>query len=283
MRKFNELSKCQKNTRIYLFYSALLFLSLLAMCFCYVNQPKNWKLWFIVANLILIIVGTIVYFVLDWGFQVKELMNEYKEKNNLMSGGMGYFMAFSLPVIIIVLVSSIPDFPEYMRNAFTVISGLLIAAMPALIGLLGVQHSVAIQENNRKDDLRRGAKPFLSVNCSQIKLLSDNEKSDSHRMRMCIEIKNLTDNIAMLSKIVSVDSANSKLGYIFNYYPLAKDQTFVDIIELESDMPYSDFANFIVHYMDIYKNEYLLSIELSLKSKSSTSDIKMLSDLLTNN
>lgn len=126
-------------------------------------------------------------------------MTEYKKNDNILSGGLAVLTLFAFYFIISLGFSKVGEY-VVIKEFFEGLSSLTIAAMPAFIGLLGVQYSVAIQERNRKEDLRLGAKPFFSVQCHKVEAIVEEDKHRAYKMRIIIIMNNISQNIGIPQK-----------------------------------------------------------------------------------
>lgn len=148
-----EIKKNRGKTKF--IFRAIIVLSIIAFfvfCILYTKNQYSWTLWGGTIALILLVFAIIIYTFVKWLWDIRDLMTEYKEKDNLLSGGLALAGAFGFVIIFMFLLSKIPLLAD-VKDLFETMSALFVAAMPAFIGLLGVQYSVAIQERNRKQDL----------------------------------------------------------------------------------------------------------------------------------
>lgn len=163
-----------------------------------------------------------------------------------------------------------------IKEFFKGLSSLIIAAMPAFIGLLGVQYSVAIQERNRKEDIRLGAKPFFSVQCSKIEAIADEDGHHAYKMNIIIVLKNISQNIGIPQKFVSLDDENCEIN--FKYAPIPPTEEYCESVIISSVEPYGTTAKIAIYYADVYNNTYKMQVEFLLYNNETLPDIRIISD-----
>lgn len=207
-------------------------------------------------------------------------MTEYREKDNLLSGGLALATAFGFVIIFMFLLSKISLLAD-VKDLFEKVSSLFVAAMPAFIGLLGVQYSVAIQERNRKQDLRLGSKPFFKIQCCKVEAIPDENKHTCHTMRIKVKFTNISQSIGIPVKIVSCNSDNCET--LLHYTPLANEDVLETEVEVKSDMPYGDKISIALIYKDTYENMYKSKIEFIQYEKYELSNTRVLYDNLISN
>ena len=264
-------------------FRGVIFLSiitLLVSCIVYTNNQYSWALWCGCIALILLVFSIIIYTFVKWLWDIRDLMTEYREKDNLLSGGLALATAFGFVIIFMFLLSKISLLAD-VKDLFEKVSALFVAAMPAFIGLLGVQYSVAIQERNRKQDLRLGSKPFFKIQCCKVEAIPDENKHTCHTMRIKVKMTNISQNIGIPLKICSCDSNDCEIALSYN--PLANNDHFETAVEVRSDTPYCDKINIAIFYKDIYENMYKSKIEFLQHEKYELSKTQVLHDKLISN
>ena len=207
----------------------------IASSIAYVYTQQDWIMWVGVADMILFSLGLISFSFIVWSWDIKDMMTEYKEKDNLLSGGLAFVSIFGFVILILYGLSKLPFLAEG-KELMQTMSSLFVAAMPAFIGLLGVQFSVAIQERNRKQDLRLGAKPFFKVQCCKVIAVPDENGHTCHAMKIKVNITNISQSIGIPVKVVSCDSENCEVE--FPYTPLANKDVLEKEVEVTSEHPY---------------------------------------------
>ena len=252
----------------------------IALSVAYAHLKQNWLIWAGITDILMFVLCLISFAFIVWLWDVKDLMTEYKEKDNLISGGLAFTSIFGLAILLSFGLSKIPFLAEGKELMQTMLS-LLIAAMPAFIGLLGVQFSVAIQERNRKQDLRLGAKPFFKIQCCKVEAIPDENRHTCHAMRIKVKMTNISQSIGIPLKICSCDSNDCEIALSYN--PLANNDHFETEVEVISDTPYCDKINIAIFYKDIYENMYKSKIEFLQHEKYELSNAKVLSDKLISN
>lgn len=71
---------------------------------------------------------------MKWLWDIRDLMTEYKEKDNLLSGGLALAGVFGFVIVVMFILSKISVFAD-VKELFETMSALFVAAMPAFIGL----------------------------------------------------------------------------------------------------------------------------------------------------
>ena len=258
----------------------LLIIAFFAFCVLYTQNQYGWMLWCGSIALILLAFIIIIYSFIKWLWDIRDLMTEYKEKDNLLSGGLALAGVFGFVIVVMFILSKISVF-EDVKDLFETMSALLVAAMPAFIGLLGVQYSVAIQERNRKQDLRLGSKPFFKIQCCKLVAIPDENKHTCHAMRIKIKITNISQHIGIPVKILSCDSDNCEIA--LPYTPLANNEVLETEVEIKSEKPYGDKIHVALIYKDTYENTYKSKIEFIQYEKYELSNTQVLYDNLISN
>lgn len=246
----------------------------------YAHTQQGWLVWLGIADMVLFAVGLISFSFIVWLWDIKDLMTEYKEKDNLLSGGLAFVSIFGLVILMLYGLSELPFVAEG-KELMQTMSSLFVAAMPAFIGLLGVQFSVAIQERNRKQDLRLGAKPFFKVQCCKVAAIPDENGHTCHAMKIKVNITNISQSIGIPAKVISCDSENCVVE--LPYTPLANKDVFEKEVEVTSEHPYGDKVHIAIIYKDVYENLYEMKITFIQHSKFDMSETEVLSDGLLAN
>lgn len=242
------------------------------------HTQQSWLVWLGIADIVLFAVGLISFSFIVWLWDIKDLMTEYKEKDNLFSGGLGFVSIFGLVILMLYGLSELPFLAEG-KELMQTMSSLFVAAMPAFIGLLGVQFSVAIQERARKQDLRLGAKPFFKVQCYKVAAIPDENGHTCHAMKIKVNITNISQSIGIPVKVVSCDSDNCEIA--LPYTPLANKDVFEKEMEVSSEQPYGAEVHILMIYKDVYENLYEMKIKFLQHEEFYISSTQVLSDKLT--
>lgn len=242
------------------------------------HTQQSWLVWLVIADMVLFAVGLISFSFIVWLWDIKDLMTEYKEKDNLLSGGLAFVSIFGLVILMLYGLSELPFLAEG-KELMQTMSSLFVAAMPAFIGLLGVQFSVAIQERNRKQDLRLGAKPFFKVQCCKVAAIPDENGHTCHAMKIKVNITNISQSIGIPVKVVSCDSDNCEIA--LPYTPLANKDVFEKEVEVSSEQPYGAEVHILMIYKDVYENLYEMKIKFLQHEEFYISSTQVLSDKLT--
>ena len=276
--KNSNIKKSKNRARpLFFIFIILLFVSLAILSFFYVQTKCEWLIWAIVAHLILLVASLISFAFVSWLRDIRGLMNAYKEKDDLIAGGLAYISTITLLVLLLFALSKVP-FLTKGRELMQTLSSLLIAILPAFVGLLGVQFSIAIQERNRKQDLRLGAKPFFNVQCCKTEMILDEDKHTCHALRIKVKIKNISNNIGIPLKVVSRDSSNCVAN--LQYTPLENTAVLEEEVIVTSEQPYGPEVHIAIIYKDVYENFYQMEIEFLQYEKYHMSKTRVISDTL---
>ena len=273
-RLFEKLGRIG-TIRFYWYGSGVLLA--LFIVFAVIHRYTSWK-WLLWAGVVTIMIWPImsfIYIATVWSWHIEDLMNEYKKNDNILSGGLAILALFAMPFIISLVFSQMEGYAA-MKEFFKGLSSLIIAAMPAFIGLLGVQYSVAIQERNRKEDIRLGAKPFFSVQCSKIETIADEDGHHAHKMNIIIVLKNISQNIGIPQKVVSLDDENCEIN--FKYAPIPPTEEYCESVIVSSIESYGTTARIAIYYADVYNNTYKMQVEFLLHKNEALSEARIISD-----
>lgn len=277
MGKFFKKLGRKGTKRFYWYGSGVLLALFIAFAVIHTYTSWEWLLWAGIVTIIIWPIMSFMYITTAWSWHIEDLMNEYKENDNILSGGLAILALFAMPFIISLVFSQMEGYAA-INEFFKGLSSLIIAAMPAFIGLLGVQYSVAIQERNRKEDIRLGAKPYFSVQCSKIEAIADEDGHHAHKMNIIIVLKNISQNIGIPQKIVSLDDENCKIN--LKYAPLPPNDERCESGFISSVDPYGTTARIAIYYEDIYKNRYTMQVQFLLHNNEALSDTQIISDNL---
>lgn len=275
MKKFFEKLGRRGTKILYWISSGVLFALFIAFAVIHAHTAWEWFLWPDVVIVMTWAVMSFLYIVMVWSWHIEDLMNEYKKNNDVLSGGLAVWALFAFPFIISLVFSKVDEYTA-VREIFNGLSSLIIAAIPAFIGLLGVQYSVAIQERNRKEDLRLGAKPFFSVQCSKIEMIADDDKHHVRKLNVIIVLKNISQNIGIPQKVVSLDDDSCEIN--FKYKAIPPNEEHRETVAISSIEPYATIARIAIYYADVYNNTYKMQIEFLLHNNEALSDTRIISD-----
>ena len=228
------------------------------------------------AELILTIFFYFMWYFYRWQKNIELLMREYRD-GNIISGGLAILSALAFPFIITQILANYEIFTG-AKDFFSNMSSLVIAITPAFIALMGVQYTVAIQERNRREDLRLGAKPFLDVQCCVWNTKTEDLQNNESVIGVHLKIKNIGSNIMIP---ISVESKNNnEIIHKFDYKPLVKDEVITEKVQIINLGEFASQYTVYLRYEDIYKNEYLAEIEFLLMNSYELSKTRVLSDKL---
>lgn len=265
--------KCIK--RMYWISSGILFVLFFAVAILFAYKSWEWLLPIGAMAVVIWPVITFMYITVVWSWQIENLVNDYKKNDNIISGGFAVLALFTFPFVLSLVFSQWEAY-SMLKSFFEGLSNLIIAAMPAFIGLLGVQYSVAVQERNRKVDIKLGAKPFFKVNCCMLELITDEEQQTCHTMRIKIQLTNISQNIGIPLKVLLGDSNNYEVE--FSYNPLAHNDTFEKIVDIKSVESFGSAINIMFIYKDVYENLYESKILFVPNEKNDLSKTEVISD-----
>lgn len=274
-RAFSKLSRKCIN-RLYWIGSLCLAALFFLLIIIYTYTAQEWLLWVDASIIIGWPLLTVFYIGIVFSRYVDDLMTDYKENKNLLSGGIALFALFSFPFVAFLVLANNKEF-AVLKNIFEGLYTLIVAAMPAFIGLLGVQYSVAVQERNRKEDLRLGAKPFLKIECCKVEAIPDEDNPHAcHEMKIKVCITNISKNIGIPVKLISCDSSNNES--VFAYHPLAKGDSFESEHIVRSEQSYGAMVKVAVIYKDVYGNAYKTSVCFLQHGRYELAETRVLGD-----
>lgn len=271
----------RKTVRLkYIITIVALLVVFVTMAVLYANYHYDWQLW--IGAIVLVCCPIVIFgFVTTlWTWKIEDLMTDYKKNNNVLVGGLALLLLFAIPFIAAIICSNIDIFSS-LKGFYEGFATLMITAMPAFMGLLGVQYSVAIQENNRKQDLRLGAKPFFKVQCCKVTAIPDENGHTCHAMKIKVNITNISQSIGIPVKVVSCDSENCEVE--LPYTPLANKDVLEKEVEVTSEQPYGANVHIAIIYKDVYENLYEMKISFIQHEKFDVSETEVLSDKLLSN
>ncbi len=228
------------------------------------------------VELILAMIFYLVWLFYSWQKNIVALMCEYKQ-GNVISGGLAMLLALAVPFIVMQILANYEVFPG-SKEFFSNMASLLITITPAFIALMGVQYTVAIQERNRREDLRLGAKPFLAIQCCVENIETEDLQNNESVIKTFFKIKNISSNIMIP---ISVESTNdNETLHKFDYKPLTKNKEFTQEVKIISKEKLLPQHTVCFRYADVYNNEYLAEIEFALINSYELSKTRVLSDKL---
>ena len=234
--------------------------------------------WLLIAAavaLIAWILYTLVFAFLHWSWFISDMINAYKKKQDLLSGGCALMVLF-LALIVMTCYPAFAGMPEGYVTFANTLSSFFVAAMSAMIGLIGVQYTIAIQERNRKEDLRRASKPYFVVDAYVVDTIPDENGHTFRRMQIGLHIRNISSNIGIPYVVKSLDASECEIG--LNYMPLQHESVIKECIEIWSDEPYKGPANIELCYKDAFENNYKMHVSFELHKNPESSNTRVLSD-----
>lgn len=280
MKKNGKPKSRKKVGQNYILIIVAFLILFITMTVLYANYQYEWQLWIGAIALVCCPIAIFGFVTTLWTWKIEDLMTDYKKNNNVLAGGLALLLLFTIPFIAAIICSNIDGFSSF-KGFYEGLATLMITAMPAFIGLLGVQYSVAIQENNRKQDLRLGAKPFFKVQCCKVATIPDENGHTCHAMKIKVNITNISQCIGIPVKVVSCDSENCVVE--LPYTPLANKDVLEKELVVTSEHTYKAKAQIAIIYKDVYEHLYEMKIIFALHEKFNISETQMLSDVLLPN
>ena len=273
MKKAKNKRKCFDI--VYIIISVVFWILFVAAACFYVERSAEWVI--VVASIALIawIVYTLIFAFKHWSWFITDLINAYKKQHDLFSGGLALVVLF-LTLILIANGFNSMDVPEIYVSLVNTLPSFFIAAMSAMIGLLGVQYTIAIQERNRKEDLRRASKPYFVVEAYLVDRIPDGNKHSFRKIKIGLHIHNISENIGIPVAVQSLDADNCNVT--LDYHPLPHDGELKECIKIHSDTPYRSAARIALCYKDAYDNNYKMHIEFDLHKDPNLANTRVLCD-----
>lgn len=260
---------------VYIIISIVFWMLFAVAAYYYTKHSAEWMI--VVASLALIawIVYTLVFAFKHWSWFISDLINAYKKQHDLFSGGFALVMLF-LTLIFITNSFNSMDVPETYVSLINTLPSFFIAAMSAMIGLMGVQYTIAIQERNRKEDLRRASKPYFVVEAYLVDCIPGGNKHSFRKIKIGLHIHNISGNIGIPLAVQSLDATDCSVT--LDYHPLPHNGELKECVKIHSDTPYRSAARIALCYKDAYDNNYKMHIEFDLHKDANLSNTRVLCD-----
>lgn len=271
--KKTKQSNLNKN---YIISSIVIWCVVFASFFLYI---KFQKYYISIATSILILIWMLLsfYYVFKkWLWFIEDLMNEYTTKNNLFSGVFAVVLVF-LSVSLLPSVLSYLNIPNQLNEFQNVFVNISIAAMSSIIGILGIQYSIAVQEKNRKEDLRYGAKPYLLITCFCKEKFVSEDGHTYNKFIMQTDIENISQNIAIP---IGCKLTEDNSLYLFKYIPMNNGAKRTELIEIDNQKPIVPKCSVDIYYKDVLNNIYKQTIIFDMHNGIKMSNCSTKSDLL---
>lgn len=268
--------KQKKLNKKYIISSIILWCSIFSSFFFYISLQKN---YITIATSILILIWMLLsfYYVFKkWLWFIEDLMNEYTTKNNLFSGVFAVVLVF-LSVSLLPSVLSYLNIPNQLNEFQNVFVNISIAAMSSIIGILGIQYSIAVQEKNRKEDLRYGAKPYLLITCFCKEKFVSEDGHTYNKFIMQTDIENISQNIAIP---IGCKLTEDNSLYLFKYIPMNNGAKRTELIEIDNKKPIVPKSSVDIYYKDVLNNIYKQTIIFDMHNGIKMSNCSTKSDLL---
>ena len=259
---------------IYTAVSILFWLLFIVAAAIYTTQHQDWLLITTSIALIAWLLYTFYFAFRHWTWFIADMINAYKQKNDLFSGGIALIVVF-LTMLLLTNSFVTSNIPQEYITLVNSLSSFFIAAMSAMIGLMGVQYTIAIQERNRKEDIRRSSKPYFAVDAYLVELIPE-ENHTVKDIKIGLHIHNISGNIGIPYAVKSSGSADYCID--LDYHPLPHDGKLKECIAMHSDTPYSCTAEIILCYKDAFDNKYEQHIQFELQKNPNCSNTRILSD-----
>ena len=87
MKVVNNKRDRKKVKLIFIVSLVCLFVAIVVCAVLYDSTEQTWLFWVIIAELVLFALGIVSFSFVLWSWNIKDLMTEYREKGNLISGG----------------------------------------------------------------------------------------------------------------------------------------------------------------------------------------------------
>ncbi len=230
----------QKSETVYVIVAALLVLA--------------WTLYFL------------FYIYMIWFRFIETQLKQYREGNNLASGvaaWLSFFLFLILVPSILMLVVG-EKTPDIIRNGYPAYLNVIIAIMPAVLGLLGVQYTITVQSRNRKEDMRLAKKPFLTMKY-KIGGFAQVEDHAPHAFSLHFQLKNISENIAIPIGFGGEEA--NELSFWFPYSPISSGGIIKSIAEIDNRAPFTSNMYVIkFYYKDILDHYYCVRIYIQLSN-----------------
>lgn len=259
---------------IYTIITILFWLLFFVAAAVYTTQRYDWLLITTSVVLIVWLLYTFYFAFKHWSWFIADMINAYRKKNDLFSGGLALIMVF-LTLLLLTNSFITSNIPQAYITLVNSLSSFFVAAMSAMIGLMGVQYTIAIQERNRKEDIRRSSKPFFVVEAYAVELIPD-ENHAVKSIKIGLHIHNISGNIGIPYAVKSLNAADSCVD--LDYHPLAHDCILKECIVMHSDTPYNCTAEIILCYKDAFENKYEQHIQFDLQKDPQLSNTHTISD-----
>ena len=141
---------------------------------------------------------------------------------------------------------------------------------------MGVQYTIAIQERNRKEDLRRSSKPYLLIQAYVVDYCLDEDQKTFKKVQIGLHIRNISNHIGIPCSVKSLDANNCIVE--LDYAPLQHEGEQKVCIEICSDEPYRGPAHIELTYKDAFENKYKMQITFDLHKNPELANARILYD-----
>lgn len=233
-------------------------------------------LWGSAVSLLLWVGYTLTYVFKNLSWVIQDLMIAYRKNNDLLSGGFAIIFFFLVITLTSGVISQM-DLPEMYKAMSNTFSAFSMSAMTALVGLLGIRYSIAIQERNRKADLRLSAKPYLEISCYVKEIIPNEDKHTFNKVILHIDITNISKNIVIP---VGIKSSNTTETRPFKYKPIKEDATLQTDIEIDNKKPIEAKLFLDLYYKDVYANVYKTAFSIHPHDSEDITNLEMIEDVL---
>lgn len=240
----------------------------------YTTQRQDWLLVAASIAAVAWVLYTFYFAFKHWSWFIEDMINAYRQKNDLFRGGIALIMIF-LTMLLFTNSFVTSNIPQAYVTLVNSLSSFFVAAMSAMIGLMGVQYTIAIQERNRKEDIRRSSKPYFAVDAYLVEFIPD-ENNSVRDIKIGLHIHNISRNIGIPYAVKSLNSADYCVD--LDYHPLPHDGMLKECIAMHSDTPYGCTAEIILCYKDAFENKYEQHIQFELKKNPDCSNTRILGD-----
>lgn len=250
----------------FIFITTIFVIAFLVLALFYSQESEA---VYIVAAALLALVWTLYflfYAYMIWFRFIEAQLKQYREENNLASGVIVWLSFFSYlifaPGLFLLVMGN--GAPNIVRNGYPTYLQIIIAIMPAILGLLGVQYTIAIQAKNRKEDIRLAKKPFFTIEY-KIGGVIRKEDSSPHAFFLHFQITNISENIAI--PIGFGGGETDELSFWFDYSPIPGAGVVKSVAVVDANVPLtSDMYTLKFYYKDILDHYYCTHICIRLSN-----------------
>lgn len=236
----------------------------------------------IIAALLLLVwmVYVLWYACMRWLHFIEVHVKQYREEKDLASGITAWLSLFLYLILVpgVWLLAMGEGAPDIAQKGYPIYVQTIATITPAILGLLGVQYTIAMQDKNRKEDTRLAKKPFFTI---EYKVGGSTQIEDNAPHAFCLHfiMKNVSDNIAIPIGIGGGET--NELSFWFDYSPVPSAGTVKAVAEIDNKVPFTSNTYTIkFYYKDVLDNYYCCCICILLSNVSKYETPIVCSELL---